>query len=116
MDVKEMIKNIVISILAVVAIILIITIISYNKVSLGRIIPKAEKYELSEEAQKEIESEDIEETEIITTYILDAPELKYYEKTKEYNKGKAHPFADDATDPSETDDNSTNFYKDDGTK
>lgn len=100
-SVKEIIKSIIISILSVIAIILVIIVFSYNKVALGRIVPKTGTYELSEDVRQELESEDEEQTEIITTYILDAAELKYYERTKEYNKGKRHPFAADNTNVSD---------------
>ena len=118
-NVKEIVKSVIISILAVIAIILIVVIFSYNKVALGRVVPKTEAYELSEEVRQEIEGEDEEQTEIITTYVLDAAELRYYEKTKEYNKGKRHPFAEDRTNVITGDNNaenepSENFYEDEG--
>ena len=103
---KEIIKSVIISILAVIAIILIVIVFSYNKVALGRVVPKTGTYELSEDVREELESEDEEQTEIITTYVLDAAELKYYERTKEYNKGKRHPFAADSTNVP-ADDNET---------
>ena len=121
-SVKEIIKSVIISILAVIAIILLVIVFSYNKVALGRIVPKPEKYELSEDTKLELESEDEEQTEVITTYILDAAELNYYERTKEYNKGKRHPFAEDTTSTTAGnnqtsgggDSYSGNFYEDEG--
>ena len=64
-SVKEIIKSVIISILAVIAIILLVIVFSYNKVALGRIVPKPEKYELSEDTKLELESEDEEQTEVI---------------------------------------------------
>ncbi len=117
-NVKEIIKSIIISVLAVVAIILIVIVFSYNKVAIGRVVPKTENYELSEDVKQEVEGEDEEQTEIITTYVLDAAELKYYERTKEYNKGKRHPFAADNTNnvPAEGNDTPSDggFYDDEG--
>ena len=121
-NVKEIIKSLIISILAVIAIILLVIVFSYNKVALGRFVPKLEQYELSEDTKMELDSEDEEQTEVVTTYILDAAELNYYEKTKEYNKGKRHPFAEDTTNNVVTDNNQTggeeppseNFYDDEG--
>ena len=69
-------------------------------------------------------------TQIITTYHIDAADLKKYEKTKEYNKGKKNPFAEEIITSSNNSivngsnnsieepstNNSTNFYDDDGTK
>ena len=81
-------------------------------------MPKTENYELSEDVKQEVEGEDEEQTEIITTYVLDAAELKYYERTKEYNKGKRHPFAADNTNnvPAEGNDTPSDggFYDDEG--
>lgn len=136
---KEMLKDIGISLLIVTAISLGVMIAFYNKVSIGRVIPTVEEYALSEEQQEEINREDTdEEEEIVTTYELEASDLKKYERTKEYNKGKKNPFAVDKTgtskktntnsaksgDNSATDDedsegnnsSSSNFYEDDGTK
>lgn len=128
---KELIKSIGISILVVIAIILIITIISYNKISIGKVIPKIQPYELNEEIKNEIQAEDNQEdTEIVTTYEIDASDLKTYERTKKYNKGKKNPFEQESTAPqtgnttngnttateNENNSTSTNFYKDEGIK
>lgn len=128
---KELIKNIGIEILIIIAIILFLMIICYNKISIGRVIPTVEQYQLSDEIKSELESEQTEEnSEIITTYELDASDLKKYEKTKEYNKGKKNPFAAEETSTSNTSteekgtsetnestsSTNTNFYEDDGTK
>lgn len=127
-NIKEILKSVGISILAIIAIILILTVIFYNKISLSKVVPRAEDYELTDEVRREVESENEEQTEVLTTYELDASELKHYEKAKEYNKGKRNPFAAaDTTSNSNTDkDNSQgtgnggssseNFYDDDGTK
>ena len=68
---KDLIKNIGISILVIIALILLIMVISYNKISIGKVIPKADEYQLDDEMKKELESEQ-EDTnaEIITTYEL----------------------------------------------
>lgn len=119
---KDLVKDIGISFLIVIAIVLVIMIIFYNKISLARVIPTVEEYELSDAMKEEIEqAESDEDKETIVTYELEASELKQYEKTKEYNKGKAHPFSEDtstANNTTEKKDNetSTNFYSDDGTK
>ena len=76
---KDLIKNIGISILVIIALILLIMVISYNKISIGKVITKADEYQLDDEMKKELESEQ-EDTnaEIITTYELDATDLKQY--------------------------------------
>ena len=135
---KDLIKNIGISILVIIALILLIMVISYNKIAIGKVIPKAEEYQLNDEIKNELDS-DQEETnsEIITTYELDGADLKQYEKSKKYNKGKANPFAAESSSTSENENSNTSnannsdnsssnnnnnsssskgFYDDDGTK
>lgn len=124
---KELIKSIGISILIIIAILLLLTIISYNKISIGKVIPQVESYELNEEIKSELETEEADQnTEIVTTYEIDATDLKNYEKIKKYNKGKQNPFEEDTTSPNNTVNNtvtenktnssSTNFYRDEGIK
>ena len=133
---KDILKDIGISFLIVIAIILLIMIVFYNKISIGRVIPKAEEYTLSEELANELEQEsEDEDSEIIKTYELEASDLKKYEKTNEYNKGKKNPFSAESSattnsttgnnttsstneqnDTVENTSSSTNFYDDDGTK
>ncbi len=129
----SIIKDIIISILIVVTILLIISIIFYDKISLSKVIPEAEEYTLSNEMQKDLDEGKEEETkQIVTTYYIDAADLKNYEKNKEYNKGKKNPFAELSTsNGTSTSENNTsssennsnnnnknneNFYDDDGTK
>ena len=129
-DKFSIIKDIIISILIVVTILLIISIVFYDKISLSKVIPEVEEYTLSDEMQKDLNEGKEEETkQIVTTYYIDAADLKKYEKNKEYNKGKKNPFAEVSTSggtstngnnttSSENNDskNSENFYDDDGTK
>ena len=140
---KNMIKDIGISLLIVTAISLVTMILFYNKISLGRVLPTVEEYQLSEEMQNEIDIEEKNETmEVVKTYKIKGSDLNKYEKTKEYNKGKKDPFAaaetgssksgsgstgkssgGSSSSDSDTDDetesknaSSNNFYEDDGTK
>lgn len=127
----DLIKDIFISILIVICIALIISVIFYDKISITKVVPESEQYQLSEEMQEGLNDSYTEDSkEIVTTYYIDAADLKKYEQTKEYNKGKKNPFAVesediqdanlinnnniDSNDTSST--NSTNFYEDDGTK
>lgn len=129
----DLIKDFIVSVLIVACIILIFSVIFYDKISLNKVIPESEEYALSNEMQEDIdESLSDEGTEIITTYYIDAADLKKYEKTKEYNKGKKNPFAKESSsvitnsvnttthntdeDNKSSTSNSTNFYEDDGTK
>lgn len=128
----RVIKDLIISILIVVCIVVILSVIFYDKISLSKVIPESEDYLLSEEMQQGIEdSASEEEKEVVTKYYIDAADLKKYEKTKEYNKGKKNPFAEEATPTDNTTTNETtsndniensntsdsgHFYEDDGTK
>ena len=129
----SIIKDIIINILIVVTILLIISIIFYDKISLSKVIPEAEEYTLSDEMQKDLDEGKEEETkQIVTTYYIDAVDLKNYEKNKDYNNGKKNPFAELSTsNGTSTSENNTsssennsnnnnknneNFYDDDGTK
>ena len=128
---KNLIKDIIISFLIIIAIILLIIVICYDKVSIGKVIHKIEEYKLSDDIKNEIEQETSDnETEIVTTYQLDSSDLKQYEKTREYNKGKSNPFAAESTDSGnnsntsgentttekDTNSNSSGFYPNEGIK
>lgn len=92
--VTEIIKDLIISILLIVCIIIILSLIFYDKIALTRVIPEAEEYFLTEEMEQEIEKSNLEETEeVIINYYIDAADLKKYEKSNEYVKGKSNPFA-----------------------
>ncbi len=127
----NLIKDLMISILIVASIILILSIVLYDKIPLSKVIPESEEYTLTNEMQEDLVSvnQEDENIQVVTTYHIDAADLKKYEKTKEYNKGKKNPFAEESItsnnatvngnnvnsiEPSNN--NSTNFYDDDGTK
>lgn len=125
----EIVKEIIISIVIVVCIGMIVSILFYDKVALGKIIPEAEEYLLTSEMQNDLENsklDDAEET--IINYYIDASDLKKYEKTNQYIKGKSNPFAEisnlDDENNTVTGENNTTignnsnsgFYEDDGTK
>jgi len=123
----DLIKDLIISILIVISIALVISVIFYDKISLSKVIPESEDYKLTEQMQKDLnETQESEPKEVITTYYIDAADLKKYEKTNEYVKGKQNPFAQESIDLTSniiTNSNlnngssfSTNFYEDDGTK
>lgn len=125
----DLIKDLIISILIVICIALVISIISYNKISLSKVIPESQEYILSSEMQEDLNKSHTDEaTEVVKTYYIDAADLRKYESTKEYDKGKKNPFAVES-DSSEneniannidsngsTSSPNTNFYEDDGTK
>ena len=94
----EIIKELIISILIVICIVLIISALFYDEISIVKIIPESEEYQLSEEMQEDIEDGILEETkETVIVYSIDAADLKQYLKTKEYDQGKEFPFAKEST-------------------
>ena len=128
----EIIKDLIVSLLIVVCIGIIISIVFYDDIAIGKVIPEAEAYVLSAEMQNELEYTELDDAEeIIINYYIDASDLKKYEKTNEYIKGKSNPFAeviDLELENNATGDNNTSsdinnnnngnsgFYEDDGTK
>ena len=128
----EIIKDLIVSLLIVVCIGIILSIVFYDDIALGKVIPEAEEYNLTAEMQNELEYSKLDDAEeIIINYYIDASDLKKYEKTNEYVKGKSNPFAEvsssDIENNNTTGDNNTlsntninngnsGFYEDDGTK
>lgn len=122
--VTEIIKDLIISILIIICIVIILSLVLYDKIAITRVIPETEQYFLTEEMEEEIENSKIEEAqETVTTYYIDASDLRKYEKTNEYVKGKSNPFSMSSEYSGEVNANSSSdntnnkgFYEDDGTK
>lgn len=106
----ELIKDFAISLSIILAILLILSIVLYDKTSLTKVVPVAEEYKLSDKMNEEMKEQVLEENkDLITTYYLDASDLKNYEKSSEqYRKGKANPFAEESSEAEENNSNSTN--------
>ena len=76
-------------------IVLLLGILFYNYIPNNNIVPaKVDEYVMADDIKVELEKElqNLESEEIIKTYQLDAMDLEYYERTREYNKGKVNPF------------------------
>ena len=127
MKFTEIIKDIFISILLIICIVIILSLIFYDKIAISRIVPQAEEYLLTEEMQEEIQESDLQEAEeVVINYYIDKTDLKKYEKTNEYVKGKNNPFAATSdytgngdlsnTISSDSNTSSGGFYKDQGIK
>jgi len=129
----EIIKDLIVSLLIIVSIVIILSLVFYDDIALGKVVPQAEDYTLSAEMQNELEYTELDDAEeVIINYYIDASDLKKYEKTNEYVKGKSNPFAEVSDSETEnnttTGDNNTSsdtnennngnggFYEDDGTK
>lgn len=92
--IKKIIKEICIALLLLCVILLGMGILFYDFMPLNVTIPSTPTaYEISEDVKNELElSMDTQTQNIIKTYQIDASDLKLYEKTNDYNKGKANPF------------------------
>ncbi len=117
-DNYKIIKNLIFSILVIIAIIFSICIVFYDKIALTKVIPIAEEYKLTDKMNEQLQEQVLEEDkDLITTYYLDASDIKKYEKSsEEYTSGKADPFAPISKSANETEnsssDNNTNNSKD----
>ena len=91
----EIIKDLIVSLLIVVCIGVILSMVFYDDIALGKVVPEVEEYTLSAEMQNELEYTELDDAEeVIINYYIDASDLKKYEKTNEYVKGKSNPFAE----------------------
>ena len=123
----EIVKDIFTNLLILVCIVFAFAIFFYDDIALTKVIPELEEYTLTSKMQNELREEELDQTkEVIINYYIDGSDLKKYEKTNEYDKGKSNPFGE--YNPEEVVDNnsssvntnnnsdSENFYEDDGTK
>lgn len=94
--IKKVIKEIGIAIILLIAIALVLSIIFYKYIPNNKTVPiQVKPYTLSEEMQEELkESINQEEQNVVTTLYINDDDLDKYESKKDYNKGKANPFAD----------------------
>lgn len=93
--IKTVLKEILIILLLIITVILLLGILFYEYIPDSKTIPsKVEEYTLAEDVKQELdkELEDSESREIVKTYQIDTQDLEYYEKTKQYDKGKVNPF------------------------
>lgn len=111
--VKTILKETGIVLLLLVAITLVLGIIFYDYIPNGKTIPaKVEKYAFPEDVKEELnDSMKNLEQNIVRTYYIDSQDLSLYESTKEYDKGKANPFAEAKTTVA----NTTNTNSSNGT-
>lgn len=93
--VKSIFKEIIIILLLTLAILLVLGIILYDYNPISKKVPdKVAEYSLSEEIENEL-SETINAMEtqnIVKTYEITSADLKKYQATNDYDKGKVNPF------------------------
>lgn len=93
---KTILKEVIIFLLLLIVIALVLGVLFYDYIPNNKIVPTALKpYELSEEAQEELNETMSRSSEnIVKTYYIDSSDLSVYASTKDYNKGKVNPFED----------------------
>ena len=97
---KVIFRETVIALLVSIAILLILSVALYNYMPSNKVVPETVEYAPTKEIQEQLSSsvEDASK-EVIVTYEVTANDLDNFEKTNEYNPGKANPFAA-ASEPS----------------
>lgn len=91
--VKNTIKEIIILLLMVLAIILILGVLLYDYAPNNKIIPEKVSYTTPESVTNELKSSnEIDTSEVVLSYQIDATDLTNYKKTKDYVAGKSNPF------------------------
>lgn len=111
---KSIFKELIIILLLVLAILLVLGIFLYDYIPTNKIVPKIEQYQIPNNIQEELNesANDLEEESTQIVYEIDGTDLKNYEKTKDYEKGKLNPFEQGTTEPTTNGTNSTNEVKD----
>ena len=106
--IKSIIKEIIIILLLLVAIVLALGVLFYDYIPTNKIVPSVASYTTPEDISKELEeannTNDKNSSSDTFTYQITSQDLKTYEKTKDYKKGKSNPFSTYETTPSGTED------------
>lgn len=96
---KTIIKELIIVLLLVLAILLVLGVFLYDYIPMNKVVPKIEQYEAPNNIKEELE-ETVEDNGNTMTPIIreiNSNDLKIYEKSKDYQKGKVNPFGDTLT-------------------
>lgn len=111
---KAFIKELFIVLLILAVILLVLGVFLYDYIPTNKIVPKIEQYQVPNNIKKELDDyvteEEQQKTQIV--YEIDGTDLKNYEKTNDYQKGKVNPFAQDSLENT-TDNNKNNNINND---
>ena len=91
--VKSIIKEIIIVLLLLIAIILPLGVLFYEYIPSNKTVPSVATYTTSQSVKDELNEQVTEDETVLVTYEITESDLKTYEKTNEYTKGKANPFS-----------------------
>lgn len=108
---KSVMKEIVLILLLLMAILLLLGVFLYEYIPTNKVVPKTEQYQVPNSIKQELEQSvnELEEQQTQIVYEIDGTDLKNYEKSKDYQKGKVNPFAQDATGTQNTTSNGNNI-------
>lgn len=96
---KNVIKEIIIILLLTLAIILILGVLLYKYTATNKVLPEKVSYTTPENLKQELaEANQIQDEQTVLTYEVTASDLKNYQQTKEYVKGKRNPFSSVTTE------------------
>lgn len=91
---QTVIKELIIMLLLSLVIILLLGILLYEYVPMTKTMPNPVSYTTPENVRQELaNTEDIDESQIIMTYEVDATDLNNYTSIQDYKPGKANPFS-----------------------
>lgn len=113
---KNVIKEIIISLLLCLAIILLLGILLYEYIPMSKTVPNPVSYNTPDNVKEELASETVDEEQIIMTYEVDSNDLNNYKRIQDYKPGKANPFSSfETTGTNTTTGNSANGTASNGT-
>ena len=106
---KTIIREAIIALLVCLAVLLILSVALYNYIPTNKVVPETVEYSPTKEIQSQLNSavED-NSSEILMTYEITAQDLDNFERTNQYNPGKANPFAPEKQEENNSNGNSSN--------
>ena len=113
---KGVIKELIIVLMLFLCIILILGILLYRYVPISKTLPNEVAYVTPETVQKELlDTSDIDESQVVMTYEVNADDLKNYTRIQDYKPGKANPFSSYESSSSSTEGGSSSSNGSSGT-
>lgn len=97
--VKRIIKELIIVLLLCLAIILVLGVLLYEYVPSSKVVPEKVAYTTPENVKIELEkAQDVDESQVIMTYQVDATEITNQKRINNYVPGKPNPFSSYSTE------------------
>ena len=90
--VKNIFKEVIITLLLILAILLVLGVLFYEYIPSNKVVPEKIAYTTPENVAAEVNSEVTETQPVNITYQLDNADLQHAKKTGNYDAGKKNPF------------------------